>query len=125
MPPYRFAIVGAGWRAEFFLRIVSALPERFALEDFASGVRCLDHDEGTEWLADQWLPARSIALTSLLIVGSVTCSANASSDNDCGPAKMSTESADRRAGVMPMESSSATRARRRRWIAAECMRSAA
>jgi hypothetical protein len=27
----RFAIVGAGWRTEFFLRIVAALPERFAI----------------------------------------------------------------------------------------------
>src|SRR5436190_18611347 len=29
MQPYRFAIVGAGWRAEFFFRIAAALPERF------------------------------------------------------------------------------------------------
>ncbi|HEV2121459.1 MAG TPA: Gfo/Idh/MocA family oxidoreductase, partial [Chloroflexota bacterium] len=29
--PYRFALIGAGWRAEFFLRIVAALPERFHL----------------------------------------------------------------------------------------------
>ena len=27
----RFAIVGAGWRTEFFLRIVAALPERFSV----------------------------------------------------------------------------------------------
>jgi predicted dehydrogenase len=27
--PYRFALAGAGWRAEFFFRIVAALPERF------------------------------------------------------------------------------------------------
>jgi predicted dehydrogenase len=30
--PYRFAIVGAGWRTTFFLRVVSALGERFNLE---------------------------------------------------------------------------------------------
>jgi len=29
MPPIRFAIVGAGWRSEFFIRIAKALPERF------------------------------------------------------------------------------------------------
>src|SRR5947207_3225072 len=29
--PYRFGVVGAGWRAEFFLRIVAAMPERFEL----------------------------------------------------------------------------------------------
>jgi predicted dehydrogenase len=31
MIPYQFAIVGAGWRAEFYLRISAALPERFRL----------------------------------------------------------------------------------------------
>jgi len=29
--PIRFAIVGSGWRSEFFLRIAAALPERFAV----------------------------------------------------------------------------------------------
>lgn len=29
--PYRYAVVGAGWRTEFFLRITAALPERFDL----------------------------------------------------------------------------------------------
>src|SRR5262249_24577298 len=31
MTPYQYAIVGAGWRAEFFLRISAALPERLDL----------------------------------------------------------------------------------------------
>jgi predicted dehydrogenase len=31
MQPYSYAIVGAGWRTEFFLRINAALPERFSL----------------------------------------------------------------------------------------------
>ncbi|HEV7603595.1 MAG TPA: Gfo/Idh/MocA family oxidoreductase, partial [Candidatus Limnocylindrales bacterium] len=31
MTPTRFAIVGGGWRAEFFLRVAAALPERFAV----------------------------------------------------------------------------------------------
>src|SRR6266851_1450024 len=44
MNPYRFAIVGAGWRTEFFLRIAAAIPERFRLEglvvrDAAKGQR--------------------------------------------------------------------------------------
>jgi hypothetical protein len=30
-PPYRFAVVGAGWRAGFYLRVVAALGERFQL----------------------------------------------------------------------------------------------
>lgn len=30
--PYRFAIVGAGWRSEFFLRIAQALPKRFGVD---------------------------------------------------------------------------------------------
>src|SRR3569833_1389494 len=29
MTPYRLAIVGAGWRTEFFLRIAAAIPGRF------------------------------------------------------------------------------------------------
>src|SRR5436309_1128236 len=40
--PYRFAVVGAGWRAEFFLRIVRALPERFDLP----GVAVRDAEKG-------------------------------------------------------------------------------
>jgi predicted dehydrogenase len=31
MQPFRFAVVGAGWRAEFFLRIAEALPEWFEI----------------------------------------------------------------------------------------------
>ena len=31
MKPIEFAIVGAGWRAEFFLRIAKALPDRFRI----------------------------------------------------------------------------------------------
>ena len=29
--PIRFGIIGGGWRAEFFTRIVQQVPERFAL----------------------------------------------------------------------------------------------
>jgi predicted dehydrogenase len=31
LEPYRYAIVGAGWRTDFFLRITAEMPERFAL----------------------------------------------------------------------------------------------
>ena len=31
MEPVRFAIVGAGWRTEFFMRVAQALPDRFAV----------------------------------------------------------------------------------------------
>jgi len=31
MLPHRFAIVGAGWRTDFFLRIAEAMPERFEI----------------------------------------------------------------------------------------------
>jgi predicted dehydrogenase len=31
MTPMPFAVVGAGWRAEFYMRIAAALPERFSL----------------------------------------------------------------------------------------------
>jgi predicted dehydrogenase len=30
-PPCRFAIIGAGWRSEYFLRIAAALPDRFSV----------------------------------------------------------------------------------------------
>src|SRR4029079_5534244 len=69
-------------------------------------------------------PSFSIVATSLLIVGSVTCSADASCDNDWGPSKTSTDRADRRAGVMPIDWSSATRTRRRRWMGGACVRAA-
>jgi len=55
----------------------------------------------------------SFAATSLLIVAVVTCSACASSVSVCEPPKTRTESADARAGVMSI-SSSTTRTRRRR-----------
>jgi predicted dehydrogenase len=49
MEPYRFAIVGAGWRTEFFLRIVAALPERFRLE----GLVVRDAEKGRR-VEEQW-----------------------------------------------------------------------
>ena len=35
MKPIEFAIVGAGWRAEFFLRIARTLPDRFRVAGMA------------------------------------------------------------------------------------------
>jgi predicted dehydrogenase len=42
MSPIDFAIVGGGWRAEFFLRIARALPERFSI----AGVVVRDAEKG-------------------------------------------------------------------------------
>ena len=61
----------------------------------------------------------------LLIVAVVTRSAAASSVSDRAPPNTSTDSADARAGEIPIALASTSRARRRRWIAAECMLSAA
>jgi predicted dehydrogenase len=36
MAPYPFAIVGTGWRSEFFLRIAASLPERFTVTGLVS-----------------------------------------------------------------------------------------
>jgi len=46
MTPYRFAIVGAGWRTDFFLRIAAALPERFQITGLV--VRNPDKGRGLE-----------------------------------------------------------------------------
>lgn len=50
MAPIPFAVVGSGWRAEYFLRIARALPERFALAGIVTG----RPDEGRKALAEQW-----------------------------------------------------------------------
>ena len=44
-----FAVIGAGWRAEFFLRIVKALPERFDI----SGILVRNEDRGRE-VEEKW-----------------------------------------------------------------------
>ena len=51
MKPIELAIVGAGWRAEFFLRIAKALPDRFRIVGVA--VRNADKPEAIEaaWAA--------------------------------------------------------------------------
>ncbi len=46
MKPIEFAIVGAGWRAEFFLRIARALPDRFRIVGLT--VRNADKAEAIE-----------------------------------------------------------------------------
>src|SRR5438445_9900432 len=78
MNPYRFAIVGAGWRTEFFLRIVAALPERFRLE----GLVVRDVAKGQR-LTKQWGHATHRTVPDLLaavrpefLVSSVSYSAN-------------------------------------------------
>ena len=37
MTPIPFAIVGSGWRAEYFLRVAKALPEKFSLAGIVTG----------------------------------------------------------------------------------------
>ena len=68
-------------------------------------------------------PSRSSACTRRDIVGAETCSARARRPTVVGPPKTSTESADRRAAVSPL-SSSTRRTRRSTWIAAACSPSA-
>lgn len=78
MNPYRFAIVGAGWRAEFFLRIAAALPERFRLE----GLVVRDAGKGQR-LTEQWghatyrtVPDLLAAVRPEFLVSSVSYAAN-------------------------------------------------
>ena len=78
MNPYRFALVGAGWRAEFFFRIAAALPERFQI---AGGV-VRDAEKGRR-VEERWGHATYRALAGLLeavrpefLVGSVAYGAN-------------------------------------------------
>src|SRR5437867_128897 len=78
MTPYRFAIVGAGWRTEFFLRIVTALPERFRL----GGLVVRDPEKGRRVEA-QWghrtyraVPDLLAAVSPEFLVASVSYHAN-------------------------------------------------
>lgn len=78
MQPYRFAIVGAGWRAEFFFRIVAALPERFQI----AGMVVRDPEKGRR-VEERWGHATYRALPDLLsatqpefLIGSVSYAAN-------------------------------------------------
>lgn len=49
MPPINFAIIGAGWRTDFFMRIAQALPERFAVTGML-----IRHAERRAAFAAQW-----------------------------------------------------------------------
>src|SRR5437867_3260090 len=78
MTPYRFAIVGAGWRAEFFFRIAAALPERFRIE----GLVVRDAEKGRR-VEERWgyrtyraLPDLLAAVQPEFLVGSVAYAAN-------------------------------------------------
>lgn len=51
--PYRLAIVGTGWRTECFLRVIAALPERFAL----AGLVTRDPAARQEWAKPWGSPA--------------------------------------------------------------------
>jgi predicted dehydrogenase len=78
LDPYRFAIIGAGWRTEFFLRIVAALPERLRLE----GLVVRDPEKGRR-IGEQWgqrtwrsVPDLLAATSPEFLVSSVSYQAN-------------------------------------------------
>ncbi len=62
--PVRFAIIGAGWRAEFFLRIAQALPERFAV----TGALLRNPEKARDFTAKWGVPAVT-QLDALLATG--------------------------------------------------------
>jgi predicted dehydrogenase len=64
MAPIDFAIVGGGWRAEFFLRIARALPERFRI----SGMVVRDAAKGKA-MTDAWGVPTHRDLDALLQAG--------------------------------------------------------
>ena len=49
MSPFRFAVVGSGWRSEFFVRMARLLPERFT----CAGVVTREAERGA-WVERQW-----------------------------------------------------------------------
>jgi len=59
--PYRIAIVGTGWRTEFFLRVIAALPERFAL----AGVVTRDPSGRRDWARPWGAPPLYDSLATL------------------------------------------------------------
>jgi predicted dehydrogenase len=61
MEPIRFAIVGSGWRTEFYLRVARALPDRFEI----SGVLTRDAERAATIANDWGVPAHQ-ALGDLL-----------------------------------------------------------
>src|SRR5438067_271465 len=78
MDAYRFAIIGAGWRTEFFLRIAAALPERFRIE----GLVVRNPEKGRA-LEAEWgyrtyrtVPNLLAAVTPEFLVSSVSYAAN-------------------------------------------------
>ena len=54
MDPIRFAIIGSGWRTEFYLRVARALPETFEI----TGVQTRDAARATVISHDWGVPAR-------------------------------------------------------------------
>ena len=61
MSPTPFAIAGAGWRAEFYLRIAQALPERFRV----TGVLTRDPARAAR-VAGEWATPTRSSLDELL-----------------------------------------------------------
>lgn len=64
MAVIEFGIIGAGWRTEFFSRIVKALPERFHI----SGIMVRDENKGKAF-EDKWRIRTCTSMDKLLAIG--------------------------------------------------------
>jgi predicted dehydrogenase len=62
--PHRFAIVGAGWRALFYLRVAAALSERFQLSGLVTRTRERAEEVKVEWGVEAYPSLESLLQAS-------------------------------------------------------------